>query len=130
MGANRRLTHQRGAVTSPRAPILGLTVGLDDWDRTLSGASGLCPLTDRRTARGWPAELPVVAGVLPGGQLARGVTPLLVVAWVRRMLSPAVSTTWAWCRSWSMVALAMVLGISSSNPAGCMFEESAMERFS
>jgi hypothetical protein len=46
------------------------------------------------------------------------------------MLSPAVSTTWAWCMSRSTVALAMVLGMSSSNPAGCRFEESAMERFS
>ena len=31
-------------------------------------------------------------------------------------------TTWAWCMSRSTVALAMVLGISSSNPAGCRFE--------
>ncbi len=77
------MTHQRGPVTSPRAPILGLTVGLVDWDRKLSRASGLCPLTDRRTARGWPAELPgggqqncpVVAGGTARGQLARGVTP-------------------------------------------------------
>ncbi len=39
-------------------------------------------------------------------------------------------TTWAWWRSRSTVALAMVLGISSSNPAGCRFDDRAMERFS
>ena len=44
-----------------------------------------------RTARWWP-------GVLPVAQLVSGVTPLPAVAWVRRMLSPAVRTTWAWCR--------------------------------
>jgi len=118
MGANRRLTHQRGAVTSPRAPILGLTVGLVDWDRKLSRASGLCPLTDRRTARGWPAELPGGGRGYCPGSVGQGRDPLLVVAWVRRMLSPAVSTTWAWCRNWSTVALAMVLGMSSSKPGG------------
>ena len=64
-----------------------------------------------RTARWWP-------GVLPVAQLVSGVTPLPAVAWVRRMLSPAVMTTWAWCRSRSTVALAMVLGMSSSNPPG------------
>ena len=64
-----------------------------------------------RTARWWP-------GVLPVAQLVSGVTPLPAVAWVRRMLSPAVMTTWAWCSSRSTVALAMVLGMSSSNPAG------------
>ena len=52
----------------------------------------------------------------------RGITPLPVMASVRRMLSPLVSTTWAWCRSRSTVAVAMVLGMSSSNPAGCRFE--------
>ena len=64
-----------------------------------------------RTARRWPGVLPVV-------QLVSGVTPLPAVAWVRRMLSPAVRTMWAWCRSRSTVALAMVLGMSSSNPPG------------
>ena len=78
--------------------------------------SGICPVADElpvrgRTARWWP-------GVLPVGQLVSGVTPLPAVAWVRRMLSPAVMTTWAWWRSRSTVALAMVLGMSSSNPAG------------
>jgi hypothetical protein len=35
---------------------------------------------------------------------------------VSRMESPVVTTRWAWCMSRSTVALAMVLGMSSSNP--------------
>ena len=63
---------------------------------------------------------PVVARCSARGSVGQpsGVTPLPAVAWVRRMLSPAVMTTWAWWRSRSTVALAMVLGMSSSNPAG------------
>ncbi len=80
------------------------------WDLP-SGGQQDCPLVANRTARWWP-------GVLPVGQLVSGVTPLPAVAWVRRMLSPAVMTTWAWWSSRSTVALAMVLGMSSSNPAG------------
>jgi hypothetical protein len=44
------------------------------------------------------------------------------MAWDRRTLSPRVWQRWAWCRSLSTVAVARVLGISSSNPAGCRFE--------
>ena len=43
---------------------------------------------------------------------------------------PFVWQTWAWCSSRSTVAVARVLGMSSSNPAGCRFEEIATERFS
>jgi hypothetical protein len=43
---------------------------------------------------------------------------------------PVVMTMWAWCMSRSTVALAIVLGMSSSKPAGCRFDDSAMERFS
>ena len=80
------------------------------WDLP-SGGQWNCPLVANRTARWWP-------GVVPVGQLVSGVTALRAVAWVRRMLSPAVRTMWAWWRSRSTVALAMVLGMSSSNPAG------------
>ena len=97
----------------------------------VSMASGICPVADSRTARSWPTELPGGGQVFcPLGQLVSGVTPLPAVAWVRRMLSPAVRTTWAWCSSRSTVALAMVLGISSSNPAGWRLLDKAMERFS
>jgi len=51
-------------------------------------------------------------------------------AWVSRTLSPLVWQTWAWCRSRSTVAVASVLGISSSNPDGCRFELIAIDRFS
>ena len=68
---------------------------------------------------GGQQNCPVVAGCSARWvQLVSGVTPFPAVAWVRRMLSPAVMTTWAWCRSRSTVALAMVLGMSSSKPAG------------
>ena len=88
-------------------------------------------MADSGTARPWPAELPGGGQVFcPVGQVVSGVTPLPPVAWVRRMLSPAVMTTWAWWSSRSTVALAMVLGMSSSKPAGCRFDESVMERFS
>ena len=80
------------------------------WDLP-SGGQQNCPAVANRTARWRTAELPTV-------QLVSGVTPFPAVAWVRRMLSPAVSTTWAWCMSRSTVALAMVLGMSSSKPAG------------
>ena len=67
---------------------------------------------------------------LPRGQLVSGLTLLPRVAWVTRIESPLVMTTWAWWSSRATVALAIVLGISSSKPAGCRFDESAMERFS
>lgn len=55
------------------------------------------------SARWWPVVLPgggqqncpVVASSAARDHWARGLTPLPVVAWVRRMLSPAVSTTCA-----------------------------------
>ncbi len=43
---------------------------------------------------------------------------LLALHRVRRMLSPLVWQRWAWCMSRSTVAVARVLGISSSNPTG------------
>jgi hypothetical protein len=45
------------------------------------------------------------------------------------MESPLVWQTWAWSRSRSTVAVARVLGMSSSKPTGCRFEEIATERF-
>jgi hypothetical protein len=45
------------------------------------------------------------------------------------MESPLVWQTWAWCRSRPTVAVARVLGMSSSKPAGCRFEEISTERF-
>jgi len=52
------------------------------WD-VPGGGQWNCPAVANRTARRWP-------GVLPAGQMVSGLTPLPVVAWVRRMLSPAV----------------------------------------
>ena len=69
-------------------------VGSAQW-RTAElpvGGQQNCPFVANRTARSWPTDLPVV-------QLVSGVTPFPAVAWVRRMLSPAVMTMWAWCRS-------------------------------
>ena len=90
-------------------------------------ASGICPVADSRTAQWRPAELP------SGGQVfcpqASGVTPFPAVAWVSRMLSPAVRTMWAWCSSRATVALAMVLGINSSKPAGVKVARQRDEAF-
>src|SRR5947207_11062940 len=69
---------------------------------------------------GWPAHR-----VPPSAT-----TPAPASAWDRRTLSPLVWQTWAWCSSRSTVAVARVLGISSSNAAGCRFELIATERFS
>ena len=103
---------------TPRAEVERLEA-IESKAARLSTASGICPVADSRTARWWPTELPGGGQVFcPLGQLVSGVTPLPAVAWVRRMLSPAVMTMWAWWSSRSTVALAMVLGISSSNPAG------------
>ena len=57
-------------------------------------------------------------------------TPWPVSAWVSRTESPLVWQTWAWWSSLSTVAVASVLGISSSNPDGCRFELIATDRFS
>ena len=96
-----------------------------------SGGHETCPLTVTRTARWWPWDLPMGAGGhhRPGAQ-ANGLTPWPASAWVSRTLSPLVWQTWAWCNSRSTVAVASVLGISSSNPDGCRFELIATERFS
>jgi hypothetical protein len=99
------------------------------WNTRVKGQQDLpgdgqwfCPLVATGIAHGWPLGLP--------GQVFSGVTPFPWVAWVSRMESPVVTTRWAWCMSRSTVALAMVLGMSSSNPAGCRLELRAMERFS
>ena len=64
-----------------------------------------------------------------GAQL-NGLTPWPARAWAWRTDSPVVWQTWAWCSSRSTVAVARVLGMSSSNAAGWRLEEIATERFS
>jgi hypothetical protein len=86
-----------------------------------SGGHVNCPLVAMGSARWWPPGLP--------GQVS-GVTPLPVRAWVRRTDSPLVWHRWAWCMSRSTVAVARVLGMSSSKPAGWRLELTATERFS
>ena len=52
-------------------------------------------------AHWWPSELPTDGQWnCPLGQLVSGVTPLPRVAWVRRIESPLVKTTWGWCKGW------------------------------
>lgn len=74
------------------------------------GGQQNCPLVAIRIAHWWPVGCPV--------QLVRGITPWPPVACVRRIESPVVMTMWAWCKSLSTVALAMVFGMSSSKPPG------------
>jgi hypothetical protein len=101
------------------------------WDLItgLSRDTRNCPVTVMRTARWWPRDLPVRGHLACAGQV-KAFTPLPAIAWDSRMLSPLVWQRWAWCRSRSTVAVASVLGISSSNPAGCRLELIAIERFS
>jgi hypothetical protein len=47
---------------------------------------------------------------------------------VRRNESPWVTTMWAWCSRRSTVAVARVLGMSSSRPEGCRLELMARAR--
>jgi hypothetical protein len=70
-----------------------------------------CPLAATRSAQWRPPD-----GL--GDQVLRGITPFPASAWDRRMLSPVVWHTCAWCMSRSTVAVARVLGMSSSNPDG------------
>ena len=82
----------------------------------------ICPVVATGPAQGVCRPPPTRVAQL------NGLTPWPARAWVRRMDSPLVWQTWAWCRSRSTVAVARVLGISSSNPAGCRFELIATER--
>ena len=81
------------------------TLGTAQWRPCVLPADGhqICPLVAIRRAA--------------VGQF-RGVTPFPERAWVSRTLSPLVWQRWAWCMSRSTVAVARVLGISSSNPDG------------
>ena len=97
------------------------------WDLP-GGGQETCPVAVTRIARWWPWDLP--CGGHHGRGYGRGLTPWPARAWVRRTLSPLVWQTCAWCSSRSTVAVARVLGMSSSNPAGCRLEEMAIERFS
>ena len=74
--------------------------------------------------RGWPWFFPGGGGC----QWPRGLTPLPVVAWARRTESPVVTMTWVWWRRRSTRAVAMVRGMSSSNPDGWRLEEIATAR--
>jgi hypothetical protein len=69
-----------------------------------------CPVAASGPARDWPRAL------LKGE--VKEVTPWPARARDRRTLSPLVWLTGAWCRSRSTVAVAAVLGMSSSNAPG------------
>jgi hypothetical protein len=101
-----------------------------------AGSPGLCQGTRgtaRRRSRVLPSDghesCPLMATSVLAGQV-KGVTPCPARAWLRRTLSPLVWQTWAWWSSRSTVAVARVLGMSSSNAPGCRLEETATERFS
>jgi GNAT superfamily N-acetyltransferase len=132
----------RSAWRSGEGEIIGLHVLPAEWGKgigsTLLGSAlevsrdiRKCPETVMRSARWRPSDLPggghqmCTAERLP---VHSGVTPFPARAWVRRMLSPLVWQTWAWCMSRSTVAVASVLGISSSNPDGWRFELTATLR--
>jgi hypothetical protein len=97
---------------------------LDDFVRPL-GIPDWRPLEFPRDGH---ENSPRTATEFPGSQLASGTTPLPEVASMRRTESPSVTMTWAWCKSRSTRAEAMVLSMSWSKPLGCRFEERATER--
>ncbi len=72
---------------------------------------------------------PFVAGGARSNQ-ARGTTPLPAVASARRRDGPSVATRWAWWRSRSTEAVAKVLGMMVSKPAGWRLLVTATLRFS
>ena len=78
----------------------------------MSTASGICSLADSRTDRWRP-------GVLPAVQLVSGATPFPAVAWVRRMLLPAVGTTWAWWRMSGINTSSSGLSLTTSRTTTC-----------
>ena len=96
------------------------------------------PRTATRSPQGRPWKFPRdghenspwTATLWALGQSSRGFTPLPEVASARRTDSPSVTMTWAWWRSRSTRAEAIVLSINWSNPDGCRLEEMATERFS
>jgi hypothetical protein len=102
----------------------------------VSTAMESSPLAVSGSPRWWPglfpagghAGSPYAVMVLPACDQVRGFTPFPLVASVSRNESPWVTTMWAWCRSRSTVAVARVLGISSSRPEGCRLELTARER--
>jgi hypothetical protein len=65
----------------------------------LAAANSFCPWAVSGSARWWPSELHADGQwFCPVGQLASGLTPLPLVAWVRRFESPVVSTGSDSCR--------------------------------
>ena len=92
----------------------------DSWSRRSASPAGAsrstsrshCPTTHPTTTRPHPALSPTTHRQA-------------ICACV-----PFVIRTWAWCMSRSTVAVAIVLGISSSNPDGWMLELIAIDRFS
>jgi hypothetical protein len=95
------------------------------------GGQQVSPLAAMVCPHRWPDKVPVHGHQFsPLAQLGSGITPLPAVACESRNDSPWVTQTWAWCSSRSTVAVASVLGISSSNPAGCRLLLTASARFS
>ena len=96
----------------------------------LSTAIWFSPHTDMKTPHWWPREFPSGGHGFTQRDQVSGVTPFPAVACWSRTLSPPVSHRWAWWSSRSTVAVARVLGMISSKPAGCRLDDTATERFS
>src|SRR5674476_1318011 len=143
-GGHQRRSVRCGASRSPRVGWCSGQVGWGDWLVAVRAGAARADTAGEEVAVRAAALVDVAGFALGafvddagGGIGARahrvppnGVTPSPANAWDRRTDSPLVRHTWAWCRSRSTVAVARVLGISSSNEAGCKFDETATERFS
>lgn len=109
---------KHGTAYGPRR-INGKTVTVT-WDGCQRSAGLPC---------GRSGDLPVRGQLISFRQCqVKGITPRPAVASVGRSEVPSVMMTWAWCRSRSTAAVAKVLGMIVSNPAGWMFEVTARLR--
>src|SRR5487761_1692839 len=128
-----RSRHTTSPCRTPRPPGAGTRVGDRACRRSSRPDERQAVLTLSWVCSCRLAELPVQAALpapfrrsagLAGGPVPspRALTPAPETAWASRTLSPVVWQRWAWCISRSTIAVARVLGISSSKPAGCRLE--------
>jgi hypothetical protein len=153
-GDGHATSRRSGCAHRPAADLLGME-GAIHFERD-QGTRGRQPernLRQRRPSaaancqgtRGFPGRRPPIVPV-HGREISRwtdtraplgrgrsqlsGTTPLPAVASARRSEGPSVATRWAWWRRRSTLAVARVLGMIVSKPAGCRLLVTATLRFS
>ena len=114
------------------AQRVGVTQACRDFQVHRSSVNGQqdLPVDGRLASRSADTRIPGRRTATPSRDQASGTTPLPSVASARRSDGPSVTTRWAWCNSRSTVAVASVLGMMVSKPAGCRLLVTARLRFS